>query len=869
MSAQPKTSATKRRGFGRSDQGRSSRRGRAVRGVVVTLVVVICLALIATGAGAFYVQQTLPQTSGSLAVAGLQQRTYIARDTWGVPHITAPDSHDLYFAQGYVTAQDRLFQMEFNRRVAAGRLAEMFGAGSDNSLVDADAFLRTLGLYRAAGSEFAQLSPAEQAEFQAYADGVNAFLTTHQNTLPLEFTILGIKPQPWTPLDSLAYGRVVALSLDSQWYVKYTRALVVAKAGAGVESALFPTYPASNPTLFASSIDTPAAVVSSSGIQAQPAQPHAQSSQGSSAPTASSQQAAYRSLPETLGHGATVVHEMLGSLRDSIGSNDWVVDGSRTASHLPLLANDPHLGINMPSIWYEVALRGGGLDAIGFSFPGDPGIIIGHNQRIAWGVTNVGADNSDLYYEHLDPLGHPGQYLYEDAWLPLQTRRETINVRGGKPVTITVTSTRDGPIINGVVSDVKGLAPLSLKWTALQPGYTFAGFFEMDSALNWNQFLTAVSHISISQNFVYADVDGNIGYRMSGLLPLRPAANRYGPVDGSVAANDWTGYVPQSQMPTLFNPTTHIIATANQEITPNAYPYYVTTNWDQGYRARRIVDLLATKTNLTTADYAAIQADVYSVPAATLTPSFISIGAAAGGDAAKAAALLRGWDYRMTRGSVAASMYEVTAGTLARETLEPVLGKKLYSVYEGNMDASAIFSVLINLTSDPQPPFFGATSQSDVGARRDAAVAKALADAYAQLRAARGSDTAHWTWGALHTATFAHPLASVSPLNLIFGVAPVQRPGDNTTINVGGDGGFSADPPNYAQHTVSSMREIIDLSNLDNSRWVTTTGESGQPFSAHYTDLIPLWDRNQYEPMAYSPGAVARVTAELLTLTPR
>lgn len=857
MSVEREVSVAERRGSAR--QGRSWQR-RLARGGAIGLTVVACLVIILAGLSAFYVQQTLPQASGSLAVSGLQGNVSVARDNWGTPHITAQNLHDVFFTQGYVTAQDRLFQMEFNRSVAQGALAALFGAGTDNSLVDADAFLRTLDLYQSARIEEASLDPSVSAELQAYADGVNAFVTTHSNTLPLEFTILGIKWQPWTPVDSLAYGRVVAFSLDTTWYVKYSQALVIAKAGPGVASALFPAYPATNPTLFAATPNTAAPITTSSGVVAQTNAPIAVSP---------SQRAIFNTMPVSLITGATVVYNLLAPLHDSIGSNDWVVDGSLTASHLPLLANDPHLGISMPAIWYEIALRGGGLDAIGFSFPGDPGIVIGHNQRIAWGVTNVGADNSDLYYERLDPKNHPGEYFYEGYWLPLQIRKETINVRGGSPVTITVDSTRDGPLINSVVGDVKSLPPLALKWTALLPGYSFQGFFQLDFALDWNQFLTAVSNISISQNFVYADTSGNIGYRMSGLLPLRPAANRVGPVDGSVSTYDWEGYVPQSAMPTLFNPPTHFIATANQQIVPESYPEYVTSVWDHGYRARRIVDLLASKTNMTPQDFATIQADVYNEAAATLTPGFITAGLAAGGNAAKAAALLQGWDYRMTRTSVASSVFEVATGNLARATIEPILGKKLYNIYQSNEDSSVVFNVLINLTAQPTPPFFGLRNLADASVNRDKAIAQALSDAYTQLQTRFGSDTSTWQWGAMHTATFAHPLASVTPLNLIFGVAPVARPGDSVTVSVGGDGNFSADPANYDQTTVSSMREIIDLSNLDNSLWVTTTGESGEPFSPHYQDLVHLWDTNTYQQMDYTPAAVAKVTASLLTLTPK
>lgn len=857
MSAESQVDAAEQRGSARGGQSWLRRLGR---GVLIGLTVALCVIILLAGVGVYYVQQTLPQTSGSLAVSGLQGRVAVARDTWGVPHITAQNQHDLFFAQGYVTAQDRLFQMQFNRSVAQGKLAALFGAGDQNSLVDADAFLRTLDFYASAKVEIGALDPTVKTELQAYADGVNAFVAAHPHSLPLEFTILGINWQPWTPLDSLAYGRVVAFSLDNSWYVKYTRALIIAKAGPGVESALFPSYPVTNPTLFADTPNT-AAPITSNGVGVGQVQ--------SPVAVAPGQLAIFDTLPVSLFTGATVVHNLLGPLRDSIGSNDWVVDGSLTASHEPLLANDPHLGIAMPSIWYEIALDGGGMNAVGFSFPGDPGIVIGHNQRIAWGVTNVGADNSDLYAETLDPKGHPGQYLYEGNWLSLTSRRETIDVRGGPPVTITVNSTQHGPLINGVVSDVKSMPPLALKWTTLLPGYSFQGFFQLDMALNWNQFISAINHISISQNFVYADVDGNIGYRMSGLLPLRPEANRLGPVDGSVPTYEWQGYVPQSAMPTLFNPPTHIIATANQQIVSDNYPEYVTNDWDQGYRARRIVDLLSSMSNITPKDYETIQADVYSEAAATLTPRLIAAGQAAGGDAARAAALLQGWNFQMTRSSVATSMFEVAAGNLARETFEPVLGKKLYGVYQSNTSASEIYSAVIDLTSLPTGPFFGIQGASDANASRDKAIAKAMSDAYAQLQKQFGPDTSTWQWGDLHSATFAHPLASVTPLNLIFGVAPVSRPGDSVTVSVGGDGDFSADPPSYAQHTVSSMREIIDLSNLDNSLWVTTTGESGQPFSQHYSDLVHLWDTNTYQTMDYSPAAVSKQTVSLLTLTPK
>jgi penicillin amidase len=621
--------------------------------------------------------------------------------------------------------------------------------------------------------------------------------------------------------------------------------MVTKKVGPLVASALFPQYPGANPTLFAS----PNTAASPTEVGA------------ASAAVAPEPVTTAVALSPDLLRGTTFLRQLLGGVRDALGSNDWVVAGTHTVTGKPLLANDPHLGINMPSIWYEVALRGGGLDEIGFTFPGEPGIVIGHNDYIAWGVTNVGADNTDLYIEHLDATGHPGQYLYDRAWQPLTTRQQVIRIRGGGSKTITIESTIHGPIINSGVDDLKKYPPVALKWTALQPSYSFRGFFQLNFARNWMEFLAATENISISQNFVYADIYGNIGYRMSGVLPIRSPANGLLPVAGDTSSHEWQGFVPQSEMPTLYNPGTDFIATANNRIVPVTYPVYVTNDWDCGYRARRIDDLLASKSKLSISDIERIQADVYSIPASQLTPTFIQAGMAAGGDAARAARLLQGWDFTMTRNSTAASVYEVAAGTLLRETIEPKLGKDLYGIFQSNATPSCLFTTLVNSLTNPTP-LFGS------GQARDAAIAKALADATHALQTRFGSDTSTWQWGALHTAHFEHPLATVQPLNLIFDVAPVARPGDSTTVNVGGDGHFSDDPPNYNQRSLPSMRQIIDLSNFDNSVWVTTTGESGQPYSPHYSDLVPLWDQNRYQPMRFTASSVAKDNQALLVMQP-
>ena len=837
-------------------RGAGGRVGRALAVVLVALVVVVTLA--GTG-GALYIHAALPQTTGVLTVPGLSQPVNVVRDRFGVPSISAANSHDVFFAQGYVTAQDRLFQMELDRHIASGRLSELFGRGTNDSLLHTDELLRTLDLYQSAQFEYGAADAATRQVLGAYADGVNAFLRAHQNTLPVELAIVGDKPQPWTALDTLAYGRVVALSLDSTWQQKYTRALIVGKVGTSAADALYPPYPTTNPTLI--NTDGTAAPLSPS---THPGQANAGASGGAAAVVSASLMAAFSRLPADGLRSVDAVHQLLGGIVDSIGSNDWVADGTVTATHEPLLANDPHLGISEPAVWYQITLRSPQVNVQGFSFPGVPGVIIGHNANIAWGVTNVDADNTDLYIEHLDPVNHPDHYLYQGQWLPLGIRTETFNISGSsQPVTLTVRTTIHGPIINDVIASLSGSSTiLALKWTALQPNYRFSGFFELDQASNWQTFQTALSHISISQNFVYADTVGNIGYQMSGCLPIRPPENALLPVDGSSGDYDWKGCVPTAQMPSLYDPPTHIIATANNQIIPESSPLYVTNQWDAGYRARRILNLLQTSSSLTIADYERIQNDVYSVPGSQMVPLFIAAGNSAGGSAAAAAAILQGWDDQLTRTSGAAALYEVTMGNVARDLIEPVLGTSLYRTYQGNTSASNITLAVYDLLTQPSPPYLGSAADANT------LMAKALGQAMAQLQAAQGSDPSKWQWGTLHTAHFAHPLASVWPLSLAYGVAPVTRPGDSMTVDQGGAGDVYADPVVYSQHSIPSMRQIVDLSNFDNSEWVIPMGESGQPFSGHYSDLLPLWNQGRYEPMLFSPDAVGKAAVDVLTLMP-
>jgi penicillin G amidase len=832
------------------------RRRRGRWRVWVSLLAAILIVLVGdiVLAGTLIVNGAMPQVNGTIHLAGPDGTITVIRDRYGVPHVQAGDIHDALFAQGYVTAQDRLWQMDFNRRIATGRLAEIFGSQE----VDADKFLRTLGLAQSAQNDVARLSPDLHAELDAYTQGVNAFIDSHRDALPLEFRILGYSPELWHDTDSIAYGKVIALDLDNSWSAKLARMDVLNRTGsAPATSALFPAYAGDNPTL-----------IDKSGMTEIP--PNSEQTTPSGQPVAGglaltltpAQQAVARQIADTPSPALEWLrNDVLGSITGALGSNDWVVAGSHTTTGMPLLANDPHLGIQYPSIWYEVALQGGALDEIGYSFPGVPGVIIGHNEHIAWGVTNGMVDDTDLYIEHLSADG--STYLSQGQMLPVQSRQETIKVAGGKSVTLTVRSTRHGPIINDVVSQLKDVQqPIALQWTALQPDYTFAGFFELGLAQNWTQFQADVQDISISQNFVYADTSGNIGYRLSGWIPIRPVANGWLPVDGSSGANDWTGRIPFDQMPHLFNPPSGIIWTANNRIVANDYPYFVTNDWDSGFRARRIEQLLTAKSQLSADDIAAIQNDVVSLPAQQIAPIYLAVAQKAGGDGPAAArALLQGWDGTMARGSAAASFFEVTCSMLIQDLVKPQLGDKTFQDWNDNEQSINKLLFLRNQLVTPQSPFLVGASA------RDAAILKAENEAAAYLkRHFNTGDATKWQWGQLHQAHFDHPLASVPILRPLFPNQAVARPGNISTVNVGGDGDFATG--DYNQQEVPSMRQIIDLGDLDNSRFVTTTGESGEPFAAHNFDLLPLWDGGHYQPMEFTAGAVRADKVDTLTLAP-
>ncbi len=534
----------------------------------VLLGLLIFFVVLAGGVGGalvYLVRHNFPQTSGSISVPGLQAEVRVLRDEWGVPHIYAQNNHDLFFAQGYIHAQDRFWQMEFWRRIGMGRLAEILG----ESALESDQFLRTVGFARVAEEEVRRMDAETLSILQAYADGVTTYIQQRKGRLGLEFTLLGLtgvkfEPEPWTPVHTLTWAKVMAYDLGGNMDSEIIRTELLRKFGEDAVQQLMPAYPYEHP------------VIVPTGV-------------------------AWENVDTSLLAVLDEVNQFASRTVVGTGSNNWTISGQKTVTGMPILANDPHLSIQMPSIWYEIGLHGGDFDVVGASFPSAPGVIIGHNRHIAWGVTNLGPDVQDLFVEKINP-NNPNQYEFQGEWRDMQVIEEYIRVAGqAEPEKLTVRITHHGPIVNGVMGPLHGTT--ALQWTALQPNTLFRAVLELDRARNWDEFRDALSKWDIAaQNFVYADIEGNIGYQSTGKIPIRASGDGLMPVPGHTGEYDWTGYIPFEDLPYRFNPPEGFIVTANNAVVDEQYPHLIALEWASGFRAARITELIQSKEKLSVAD---------------------------------------------------------------------------------------------------------------------------------------------------------------------------------------------------------------------------------------------------------------------------
>lgn len=782
--------------------------------------------LVAGAAVALLAASTFARERGEVRVAGLSAAVTIENDQHGVPTIRAATADDALYGLGYAHARDRLWQIEFQRRVGSGRLAEALGART----VPADRFLRTIGFRRAAEAALPGLSAEVRRALEAYAAGVNAFLAADR-ARPVEFRILRISPEPFTIVDSLLWSKMMAWDLAANATNEIRRAAYVEKVGPERAAEMFPEPPLT-PTIlldeeWVSSFESRV----SSGGPFDSAVPKLESKIQD--PEWEQLRAAFDLIAE------------LGLTGEDLGSNSWVVAGSRTSTGKPLLANDPHLGFRVPSVWYLARLEAPGLSVAGATLPGVPGVIIGHNARIGWGLTSVEPDVQDLYLEETDPAD-PARYRFRGQWRRFTTRTETIRVKGAAPITFEVRESVHGPIVTDSLAGANRFGrPVALRWTGLDPSDTTPeAFLGIDRTSNWQEFLAAASRLKApAQNLVYADVDGHIGYTATGAIPIRPRADGLLPVSGA-GDDEWSGYVPFEKLPRVLDPPRSFVATANNRVVSPRYPWPFTRDWPEPYRAMRITDRLSAAPRVSPEDMRAIQMDQVSYQARELLPLLLDTVPK---DAASRDALerLRAWDRSFSAESVPASIYAAWYAALSSMP-EDELGES----QPGNVRTRFLINAIRSESpwcDDVRTP--GRETCADFKAA-------SLARALATLRKRLGPDPSAWRWGRLHKARSPHGVFDrVMVLRRFFSLE-VGYGGDGSTVNVGAyarDGSF-------AMTAGASYRQVLDFSDLARSRFVLTTGQSGNVFDRRYRDQLPLW----HDGRSFELGGAATKTLTLL-----
>ena len=829
------------------------RLGRALLWLVALLGVAVLVVAIG------YRQLSLPKTDGTLSVAGLAAPVDVVRDAEGIPHLYAASEDDAWFAIGFVHAQDRLWQMEMNRRTAAGRLAEILGAGA----LDTDRFLRTLGVRRNAVAIAENLDAKTKRALERYAAGVNANLDQRRSApralLGPEFALTGAPfPEPWTPADTVGWSTMMAWDLSTNWSSEIARMRLSQRLTKQQIDELMPPYPG-NPR------------VDAEGRTLAPI------------PDAPLDVADYPALYRSLKIDTQALADDAGALMarapyamvEGIGSNNWVVAGSRTASGKPLLANDPHLSMSTPSIWYLAHLSAPGLDVIGATLPGLPFVVLGRNARIGWGATNTGPDTQDLYVEQLRVVDGKTEARTPDGWQPVESRSEIIKVKDAADVTLVVRRSRHGPLISDVSkAATEALRPLgdasyalAFQWTALRPDdRTLQAGIALNKASDWAGFLDAVKDFHApQQNYVYADVDGNIGYVAPGRIPVRKADNDLKgqvPAPGWDARYDWDGFVPFDQLPQRLNPPEGFVVTANHKVVADDYAPFLTSEWAAPFRARRIEALLDATSKHDAASFAAIQGDVKSLAAVALLP-LLRDTPPSNAEAREVLAKLQAWDGTMRGDAAEPLIYAAWMRELVRLITRDELGTDLFAAY---WEARTVFLINVLSNHDGQSRWCDDVSTPEVetcAQMKSRALDLALADLTRRI----GPDRSHWRWDALHVLKAEHrPLSRVPQLAPLFELdAPLG--GDGNTIDVAGYTLRDETGPFVARHG-PSLREIVDFSDLERSRFMGSTGQSGNRLSPFYASQFQRWTKVESVPMQMRRESVEQGAVGTLRLTP-
>ncbi|MFZ1008082.1 MAG: penicillin acylase family protein [Candidatus Sulfotelmatobacter sp.] len=813
---------------------------RRSTGIRVVLWLILIVALVAGGALAyayFAARSALPQLDGSLQVKGLSSAVKVTRDGHGVPAIEATTLEDLFFAQGYVTAQDRLWQMDVMRRFGAGELSEILGEGT----LKVDREQRILGLRAAAKKSLAMASPRDRSYFDAYARGVNAFIDAHGRSLPIEFRILNYRPKPWQSEDSIVIANQMVKDLNYYTFPEtLSREKILAKVGPELAADLYVnrSWHDRPPTVMREDLND----------QDNQTDSDDEDDDDDAGPD--------NSVTRQKGAAEILAQRAFEHSREAVnGSNDWVVSGAHTVTGKPLLSNDMHLGHQMPNLWYEAHLKAGNLDVAGVTLPGMPYVIVGHNQRIAWGFTNVGPTVADAFIENFNAQG---AYQAPLGWQQPEHRQEIIHVKGQPDITLDVKITRHGPIVTDILPGET--RQVALRWT-LYDGLHMP-FFDVDSAQNWEEFRKAFSQLDApGQNVVYADVDGNIGYQTTGHVPIRAAGDGNLPVSGADDAHEWTSYIPFDKLPSIYNPPSGVIATANGRVTPDGYPYSISAEWEAPWRTERIYHVLESGRKFATSDMLALQNDVHSESDLFAAERFvyaIDHSSKPSARVKQAAELMRNWDGRMVASSTPAAIAVRSSRELSRLLLDPRLGPapddpKMQAVtlswktYDWEMKTVWLQNILLH-----QPKRWLPEKYSNYDELLTAAVESAVNGPDAP------KDLASWHWGNVNPVEIAHPVLGKIPLVQRWSAPGVkEQSGSGYTVKA------------VTRHHGPSERFTANLADLDQSTLNTVTGQGGNFLSPYYMDQWKAWYEGSTFTLPFSSQAVQSTAAHRLVLEPQ
>ncbi|MEO3435218.1 penicillin acylase family protein [Inquilinus sp. CAU 1745] len=765
---------------------------RALAGILLILTAGLAL-------GYFWLRAGLPDYEGERTLAGLGAPATVVRDAAAIPHIRAESAADAYFALGYVHASDRLWQMDLQRRIGAGRLSELAFIGESGLRLDR--LMRTLGLYRDAAASFERLPAEVRAALEAYSAGVNAWLQSRSGPLPPEFVALRYEPEPWTPADSLVWGRLIALQLSGNFRTELLRAALAEILDPALMEDLFPP-----------GIGYPPATLAAGEARALRA-----------------------ALPPPLG--------------PDTASNEWVLSGEHTGTGLPILANDPHLALDAPILWYLASIRTPELTVTGATVPGVPFTLLGHNGTVAWGFTTTGSDVQDVFIERIDPAD-PGRYLTPEGSEPFLVREEIIGVHGREePVRLTVRATRHGPVLSDIDPEAADRAGedhvLALAWTALtDEDLNVEAVYRLNRARDWEDFRAAMRlWRAPQQNVVYADTAGNIGFFTPGDVPIRLDGDGRSPIPGWTGAFDWKGLIPFEELPQAYNPPAGWFVNANNAVVGPDYPYLLAWEFEEPYRARRIEAMLEEISPLTVAGSQEMQLDTVSLAAAELLPLMLTIRAP-DAHAAEALAALRRWDHRMNRELAAPLIFQAWLLELGRSLYADELG-------DGFDDYGGLEPVVLRRMLTERRIWCDDVETQSVEECGDALTTSLLA-ALDRLEAKYGSDPSEWRWGEAHRAPLDHPIFSRIPIiDRLFDLG-IQTDGGEFTVNRGGmDVGDAATP--FAHVHGAGFRAVYDLADLTESQFMIATGQSGHPLSDFYGNLTVRWRDGDYLTIGETP----------------